>query len=728
MNESMKKPPAQWLVCGLLAAVTLAVYASVVENPFINLDDPDYVINNLHVRQGLTADTVRWAFVSVHNTNWHPLTSLSHAWDCQLYGLDPMGHHLTSLVFHVINTMLLFLLLQNLTAGLWASAFVALLFGIHPMHVESVAWVSERKDMLSGFFFLLTLLAYVRYAQCVTGDRWQVTRTAATTRAPDSSRVARLPAEALAKAGHPSRFYWLALVFFALGLMSKPMLVTVPCVLLLLDYWPLRRVTGDSWRVTEWKKLVLEKIPFFILTALSCWVTILAQTQALKPASDFPLAARLAHVPVAYAWYLFKLVWPVEHSIYYILDVNQASGKVIGALLLLCFVTGILVWQARRHPYLIFGWLWFLVMLVPVAGFVQAGNQAYAEHYTYLPYIGLFILFAWGIPALLGKRPLSKPLLWGAAIFISAVCCKLTIAQVHVWKKAETLFKQAVDEDDHNEKAWILYGLQFNHIGNPDRAIECLRQAISIKPGSMEAWYNLGRLLVIKGKYDEAQSAFETALVDGRQQRPLIYKSLADLFLKTGKTREAITNFEYSLELQPDQPEANFLLGKAYLADHQLEKAAGEFEKAIRLYRDNPEAELGLAMIYGSKGRDSDAIVHYRRVIELETNSVTALNALNNLAWMLATDSDPRLRNGGEAVRLARHACELTRYEQAFLIGTLAAAYAEAGRFNDAVITAQKARDVALAHGQKEVAASNERLMETYKSGRAFHEEAHPAP
>jgi cytochrome c-type biogenesis protein CcmH/NrfG len=617
--------------------------------------------------------------------------------DCQLYGLNPMGHHLTSLVFHVINTVLLFLLLQNLTTGLWASAFVALLFGIHPMHVESVAWVSERKDMLSGFFFLLTLLAYAQYVELVKSQ----------------SRKCWL-------------VYALTLLFFALGLMSKPMLVTVPCVLLLLDYWPLGRfqLPFKSQSFAVYRRLLLEKVPFFLLTALSCWVTILAQTQALKPASDFPLDARLAHVPVAYAWYLFKLVWPVDHSIYYILHVNHAIEKVIGALLVLCFATGILVWQARRHPYLVFGWLWFLVMLVPVAGFVQAGNQAYAERYTYLPYIGLFILCAWGIPAFLGKRPLTKPLLWCAAIFILPVCCKLTVAQVRVWNKAETLFKQAVDEDNHNEKAWILYGLQFNHTGNPDRAIECLRQALSINPGNIEAWNNLGRVLVIKGKYDEARGAFETALMGG-ELKPVIYKNLADLFIKTGKTREAITNLECSLELQPDQPAVVLLLGNTYVADHQLDKAASAYENAIRLLGDNAEAEMGLAMIHGEAGRNAEAIAHYRRVLVIEPDSA---NALNNLAWLLATAADPGLRNGDEAVRLAERACKLTHNEQAFFIGTLATAYAEAGNYDAAVNAAQKARDVALAHGQKEVAASNERLMETYKSGRAFHEAAHPAP
>jgi tetratricopeptide (TPR) repeat protein len=618
--------------------------------------------------------------------------------DCQIYGLNAAGHHLTSLTFHIANTVLLFLLLQNLTARLWPSAFVALLFALHPMHVESVAWVAERKDVLSGFFFLLTLLAYGRYVELVrikSRRRWRV--------------------------------YGFTLFCFALGLMSKPMLVTLPCVLLLLDYWPLRRceLPFQSQPSVIYCRLIFEKTPFFLLTAIACWITMSAQTFAIASVTYFPLTARLAHVPVAYAWYVFKLVWPVEHSLYYILHINHPAGEVAGTLLVLGCATGLFIWQARRHPYLIVGWLWFLVMLVPVVGIVQAGNQAYAERYTYLPYIGLCLCIAWGVPELFARWSLPKPLLWCAAIFILLACGKLTVAQVHVWKRADTLFQQAVDLDNKNEVAWALSGLSFNHNGNTDRAIECLRQAIAINPLYHEAWYYLGRMLVIKGKYDEAQGAFETALVDGRQQKPLIHKSLGDLFIRIGKTKEAITNLEESLALQPDQPEVNTMLGKAYLAEHQTDLATSAFEKALRLYRDDPEAEMGLAMLCGEAGQNAEAMVHYRRVIEIEPNSE---NALNNLAWLLATTPDARLRNGPEAVRFAERACKLTHDEQAFFIGTLAAAYAEAGKFEQAVATAQRAYDVALAHGQKAVAVNNQHLMESYKSGQAFHGEATPKP
>ena len=714
MNESLKKPRVKWLVCGLLAAVTLAAYAPVAEHPFINLDDPDYVINNLPVRQGLTAQTVHWAFCSFHSSNWHPVTWLSHALDCQLFGLQPMGHHLVNVFFHTLNTVLLFLLLQNLTTRMWASAFVALLFGLHPMHVESVAWVAERKDVLSGFFFLLTLLCYAR---AVTSGRCQV--------ASDQLQVAgKRPAWSLIT-GHGSLFYWLALLCFALGLMSKPMLVTVPGVLLLLDFWPLGRMQKAKWKMQNLKPLLLEKIPFGILSLASCWITLLAQAHAIRPAADFPLAARLAHMPVAYTWYLFKLIWPVDHSIYYLLHVGHVGAKVTGAVALLGLATIVFIRQARQHPGWIFGWLWFLVMLVPVAGFVQAGSQAYAERYTYLPAIGIFIILAWGVSECLAKQPWHRRVIGIAALVASVACFKLTADQVHVWKSAETLFKQAVDEDANNEVAWGLYGKQFNHSGNTDRAIECLRQATAINPFFYEAWNDLGRMLVIKGRYAEAGSAIEKALANSREPHPEIYNNLASLLIKTGKTREAITNLEYSLELRPDQAEIDTLLGKTYLTDHQLDRAREVFEKAIRLYPDNAEAEMGLAMIHGEAGHNAEAMAHYHRVIDIETNSASALN---NLAWLLATSADPGLRNGEEAVRLALRACELTKYEQAFFIGTLAAAYAEAGRFTEAVKTAQKARSVALAQGQKEVAANNERLLKIYESGRAYHEEARPAP
>ncbi len=701
MNGVIKNYLLKWFLCFLLAVITLAVFAPISDNNFISLDDMNYVVNNHHIQQGLTWSAVKWAFSTFHSSNWHPLTWLSHIMDCRLYGLDPAGPHVTNLVFHIANTLLLFLLLQNLTAKLWPSAFVSLLFAIHPMHVESVAWVSERKDVLSAFFFLLTLLAYARYAELVKEQkraRWLV--------------------------------YGLALLLFALGLMAKPMLVTLPCVLCLLDFWPLARFQlplKNQKRLALWH-LAMEKVPFILLAAISCWVTFIAQnaTGAVKPDADFPLATRLEHIPVAYAWYVLKFVWPSNLSIFYLLQLDQSTDAVAGAVTLLAVITAVAFMLARQQPWLLAGWLWFAGMLVPVLGLVQVGNQAYADRYSYLPYIGLSICFAWGIAALLAKWPRCKPVVLAGAVLASAAFCKLSVDQVHVWKNSQTLYGRALELDPKNEEAWALAGLDFMYQGDTDKAIDCMRRATAINDKFNWAWHDLGEFLVYKNDYAGAEHAFQMALsstwFDGDKKN--IYVELGNLLVTTGRYPEAIADFQNALALAPDQPDIQTELGQCFIRNQQPDQASIAFQNAIRSQPNNAEARLGLAMILESNRNNTGAIAQYRKVVELQTNSIIALN---NLAWLLATATDARLRNGKEAVPLAEHACQLTQNQQAFLIGTLAAAYAEAGRFDDATAAAQKAHDVALASGQKEIADRNEQLMEIYKSGRAFHMDSQTA-
>jgi len=610
--------------------------------------------------------------------------------DCQLYGLDPAGHHLTSLAFHIANTLLLFLLLQHLTARLWPSAFVALLFGIHPMHVESVAWVAERKDVLGAFFFLLTLLAYARYVKLAenhSGRCWPV--------------------------------YGLTLLLFALGLMAKPMLVTLPCVLCLLDYWPLRRfqLPLKSQSAAVFGRLAIEKAPFLVLTAISCVMTILAQSQmhAVISTADFPLGARLAHVPVAWAWYVGKLFWPADLSIYY-LSYAPHPSVVVGALVLVAMLTWLAVWRVRKEPWLIVGWLWFLVMLLPVSGLIQVGRQAHANRYTYLPYIGLLIMLVWGIVPLLVKWRYHKPVLLAGALLATTACFKLTVDQVHLWKNAQTLFERAVALDENDYFTWEALGSVFMNQGNLDKAMDCLNRATVINPTFDRSWNRLGNVLCLKGEFDEAQRAYQMALLYAPDKSEDYY-DLGVLFLATGHRAAATTNFQNAVQLASDRPGMYLRSGQAFALYHQNDQAIVQFQNALRLQPDDAGAELDLAMILADNRQIADALPHYRRALELVPDSVAALN---NLAWLLATTSDPRLRDGGEAVHLAEHACQLTRYQKPFLVGTLAAAYAEAGRFNEAVTTAQRAHDLALAQGQKEVAAKNEQLLELYKSGRAY--------
>jgi tetratricopeptide (TPR) repeat protein len=695
MNKIIRAHAPKWFVCFALALVTFAAYAPVARNNFINFDDPEYVTMNSHVQHGLSWGAVKWAFGAFHSANWHPLAWLSHMLDCQLYGLNPTGHHLTSLAFHIANTLLLFLLLQNLTARLWPSAFVALLFGIHPMHVESVAWVAERKDVLSALFFLLTLLAYARYVELTkiqSPQRWPV--------------------------------YGLTLLLFALGLMAKPMLVTLPCVLCLLDYWPLRRFQFplQSQRAAVFRRLAFEKAPFFVLTAVSCVITFLAQFQAhsVKLTGDFPLEARLAHVPVAWAWYVGKLFWPANLSIYYLLlRTPHPAGMVVGALALMAILTWLAVWRVREEPYLIVGWLWFLVMLLPVSGLIQVGNQAYANRYTYLPYIGFSIALVWGLTALLAKWRYHNAFLLAGALLAATACFKLTVDQVRLWKNSQTLFERAIALDENNVFAWRFLGLEFMNQGNLDKAMDCLQRATANSQVLYEAWNDLGRVLYLKKEFEAAQGAYQTALLYAPNESA-IYYNLGNLFMATGRFGDAITNYQTALELvPPDRPGVYKKLGRAFALHHQNDQAIVQFQNALRLQPNDADAELELAMALADSQQVADALLHYRRVLELAPDSVVALN---NLSWLLATTSDTRLRDGGEAVRLAEHACQLAQYQKPLLLGTLAAAYAEAGRFNEAVSTAQEAHDLALAQGQKELAAKDEQLLELYKSSRAYHQ------
>ena len=430
------------IVCALLALVTLLVYLPVRHHAFVDYDDLDYVTENPMVQAGLTWSGFQWAFTTLDASNWHPLTWLSHTVDCQLFGLNAGGHHLVSVLFHATNAVLLLLLLWRLTGAFWQSAFIAALFAWHPLHVESVAWVAERKDVLSTFFGLLTLMAYVRYAQ----------------------RRAKVD-------------YLLALFFFACGLMSKPMLVTLPFVFLLLDYWPLRRVTGNGWQVTGDKKpvgklstrnssasafgcgatapkrseggqlsTILEKWPFFALAAASCVVTFVAQQrgEAVAPLEKYPLSSRIENAAVAYVKYLFNSVYPVNLAVIYPLPKEIPWVQVVGAMMVLAVISWV-IWRARRQrPYLLTGWLWYLGMLVPVVGLVQVGLQSMADRYTYLPLIGVFIGVVFGLGDLAKKLRLKSTVLILVAVFVLAGCLFATARQLRFWRDGETLFERAL--------------------------------------------------------------------------------------------------------------------------------------------------------------------------------------------------------------------------------------------------------------------------------------------
>ncbi|HTR41864.1 MAG TPA: hypothetical protein VMH87_09640, partial [Pseudomonadales bacterium] len=464
------------LIALLLAMLTLAVYLPVVRNGFILYDDGDYVTQNKMVQGGLTPAGVQWAFTTFNSANWHPLTWLSHMADCELFGVNAAGSHFVNALFHATNTVLLFALWLQMARRdtqpkkgsppqpdpLWPAAFVAALFALHPLHVESVAWAAERKDVLSTFFGLLALLGYAQYVK--------------------SGRGFRSPA------------YWLALVFFACGLMSKPMLVTLPFVMLLLDYWPLQRL-----KVSALRQLLVEKIPFFLLTAASCVVTYHAQnTGAVRSLADVPLLYRLDNAVVTVVIYLGKLVWPAPLAVIYPMPHFIPPATFFASLAVLIFIT-VMAWLLRRKdPFLLFGWLWFLGTLVPVLGIVKVGDAAMADRYMYLPSIGIFVAIAFGAQTF--SKNLPKFALPAAAAFILVVLACVTERQLQFWRDDETLFKHATEVTTDNVDAIINYGFALEYVGKPMEAMAQYQRAEQLAPDSYMACADLGNLDVFIGK------------------------------------------------------------------------------------------------------------------------------------------------------------------------------------------------------------------------------------
>jgi hypothetical protein len=481
----------QLVVCLLLTAFTLAVFWQVQFNDFILYDDPSYVTSNRHVQSGLTGRGIFWALTTTDVSNWHPLMWLSLMLDFDLFRLNPAGYHWTNLLFHVANVILLLTVLKRMTGDLWRSSLVAALFAIHPLHVESVAWISERKDVLSTFFWILTMWAYIRY-----------------TERPEA------------------RNYLLVIAAFVLGLMAKPMLVTLPFVLLLLDVWPLRRLripfTGseetlsadrEDRRIT-WFHALWEKMPLFFLSVLSGVITYLVQKswKSVGSLDMFPLEIRMVNALISYVHYIRKMFWPSDLSFFYPYVVWWSPWLVVGVALLLAGLT-ILVLRVRgTRPYLAVGWLWYLGTLVPVIGFVQVGSQAMADRYTYVPLIGLFMMIAWGVPELLGKWRFRKPLLSvlsGVILFVLAVC---SWQQVQHWRNSVTLFEYALSVTSGNYLAHNNVGVALSLAGRTEEAVRHYSAALQIKPDYADAHNNLGVTLAAQGKVDEAIDHYAAAL------------------------------------------------------------------------------------------------------------------------------------------------------------------------------------------------------------------------
>ncbi len=622
----MSQLSPQHVIWPLLLIATLVVYAGVIEHEFVGLDDGAYVYENPHVLGGLTPEGVRWAFTTTHASNWHPLTWLSHMLDVELFGPEPGKQHGVNLLFHAVNTVFLFWILWRMTGAVWPSAAVAALFGLHPLHVESVAWVAERKDVLSTFFWLLTMWVYQRFVT-----------------SPGRGR------------------YLLTLLAFALGLMAKPMLVTLPLVLLLLDYWPLGRP------LSSWRRLLLEKLPFLALSGLSSVATVLAQGagEAIITMQSAPLGLRVGNALVAYVSYMAKTLWPRELAVYYPHPGEISLAAAAGAGVLLAGITFAVLRAERRRSYLPVGWLWFVGTLVPVIGLVQVGEQAMADRYTYVPLIGLFLIVAWGARDWVLHWELPEWVVGAAgAIGLGALACQ-TFIQVGYWKNSETLFQHTLAVTRENSMAHTALANGLFHQDRWEEAVSHYQRALKIDPEYARAHYNLGVALARQGQpetsithYAEAarlkphhanyQVGYATALhrlgrveeaiehygaalrIDPRQHDAL--NNLGVAHMARGELEEAVDAYEQVLQIQPANASAQYNLGYALYLQGQYRSSVEHFEEALRLAPDDAETHFDLAETLLALGEHERAVPHYAETLRLDPSYPGARERLSALS------------------------------------------------------------------------------------------------
>ena len=629
-SEILDTKPSRWTLFGiiiLLFVITWAVFGQTFRHQFINYDDPLYVLDNAHVRAGLTWHGIGWAFTHVHSQNWHPLTSISHMLDCQLFGVNPGPHHLVNVFFHSIAAALLFVFLQQATASssetgtVWKSAFVAAVFAVHPLRVESVAWIAERKDVLSGAFFILTLIAYVAYARKQSVGR-----------------------------------YVMISILFAGGLMSKPMLITTPLILLLLDYWPLARFERSTTG-----KLLVEKIPLFALSAGSCIATLWAQNFALGSTEFLPLPWRITNALFSYFVYVRQMFWPVDLIPFYVHPENRLEGwRLMLAVVVLIALTAIAFIRRRQNPYLIVGWLWYLLMLIPVIGIVQVGLQSHADRYTYLPQIGLDIALVWliwdltkpclshGSASAKAEHAARNIILSVAGAVVVATLSILSWKQTAHWRDTETLW----------------------------------RHTLAVTPANDVAHAGLGGILFVRGQIDQS-----------------------------------INQYESALRLRDGNAAAHFGLGRALAAKQKTDAAILHFQKALSIQPDHVAASNDLGVAFASKGEIKEAIDAWRQSLSFDPDNA---DAANNIAWVLATAADADLRDGVEAVELAQRAVR-NGGENPVVLRTLAAAQAENGRFAEAIATCQHAQKIAEKNGDYAMAQNLGECIELFQRGEPLH-------
>jgi Tfp pilus assembly protein PilF len=682
-----------FIYVGIVVA-TLVAYEPIRYNSFVNYDDNRYVTEN---------PTVIHAFTQPHFFMWLPLTSLSHILDCQLFGQNPLGHHLVSVAIHIVSALLLFWILKNITGTMWASAFVAAVFALHPLQVESVAWVAERKNVLSGLFWLLTTATYIHYAR--------------------QPRLGR---------------YLVVLLVFGLCIMTKPMVVTLPLALLLLDYWPLDRVRWgpdfapratpgrqstaitNAFQKASAGRLILEKIPLLALSAFLSVMTFVAQQSggAVPTLDKMPLDYRVANMFLSYIRYIGKMIWPSGLAVCYPHPHAVLSDmRVVTCAILLIVLTVVIVYHTgRRKKYAAVGWLWYIGTLVPMIGLVQAGGQAMANRYMYISMLGLLIIIGWAAKDFVASRPRMKI----AAAILTAVLLSilviLTRIQVGHWQNSMTLYEYALKVTQNNALVENNYGSVLLEAGRLDEAILHLDKALSITPMRPSAEENLGRIYLKQKKADKAEACFRNAIKSNKTSAEL-YISLGTALGMQKKSDEALKCLKQALELEPNSSDIHNKLGIALLTTGKPDEAVTHFKLALQTSTIPEGAYINLGLAYNQLGQYELAIQNWKKALELKPNSEAALN---NMAYVLAAVDNPSIHDANKAIELAQRACELTEYKEPAMLDTLAIAYAAAGKFDDAKATAEKALNIAKKMGRENLAIEIQNRIKLYQASQQY--------